>query len=141
MNSEFNLAGLIDPLPRQLERYAEDFRRLLDEHREVNAQLERANLESQRAVHLQRQMIALQQELAEPIASLEIIARLLLTRTGNDSMNRDLATTVLEKVAALQVSLTRVQDTTLEFAPPLGWPHPQHDRTYFATDPACPSPN
>jgi hypothetical protein len=37
MISNFNLSDLIEPRPRQLERYAEDYRRLVDEHREVTA--------------------------------------------------------------------------------------------------------
>lgn len=114
MSAKSSLAGLIDPRPRQLERYAEDFERLLVRHHQLTAQLERTKLESQRSGHLQRQLNTLQHDLAEPVASLELIARILLTRTGGDGMSRDLAATVLETAATLQAILARSHDTTLE---------------------------
>jgi hypothetical protein len=101
------LIDLIDPRPRQLERYAEDFNRLADEHRQVTEELARIGIDCQRADQLQWQLETLQHGLAEPVARLEIIARMLLSRTGGDSMNRDLAAAVFETSNVLQTLLAQ----------------------------------
>ncbi len=49
----------------------------------------------------------LQHGIAEPVARLEIIARMLLSRTDGDSINRDLAAAVLETSNVLQTLLAQ----------------------------------